>query len=103
LSLQFIGAISVADKPLGQVTYLGPHIKVVKVPWDARQRRFCTSDYWQIAFLHLEVRKKCTGTVGAERIFIKRKYRLRKKGKYGIEYSLVSASDGPCPHGWGPR
>jgi len=21
-------------------------------------------------------------------------------GKYGIEYSLASASDGPCPHGW---
>ena len=25
----------------------------------------------------------------------------QKKGKYGIEYSLASASDGPCPHGWG--
>ena len=27
----------------------------------------------------------------------------KKKGKYGIEYFLASASDGPCPHGWGPR
>jgi len=26
----------------------------------------------------------------------------KKKGKYGIEYSLASASDGPCPPGWGP-
>ena len=26
----------------------------------------------------------------------------KKKGKYGIEYSLLSASDGPCPNGWGP-
>jgi len=25
----------------------------------------------------------------------------KKKGKYGIEYSLASASDGPCPHGRG--
>jgi len=24
----------------------------------------------------------------------------KKKGKYGVEYSLASASDGPCPHGW---
>ena len=31
---------------------------VVKVPWDARKRRSCTSDYWQIAFLHLQVRNK---------------------------------------------
>ena len=27
----------------------------------------------------------------------------KKKGKYGIEYSLESASDEPCPRGWGPR
>jgi len=35
---------------------------------------------------------------------IKHKYIIieKKKGKYGIEYSLTSASDGPCPHGWGP-
>jgi len=26
----------------------------------------------------------------------------KKKGKCGIEYSLASASHGPCPHGWGP-
>jgi len=26
---------------------------------------------------------------------------LRKKGNYGIKYSLASASDEPCPHGWG--
>ena len=25
----------------------------------------------------------------------------KKKGKYGIEYSLASASGGPCPGGWG--
>jgi len=25
----------------------------------------------------------------------------KKKGKYGIEYSLASASDGPCHHDWG--
>jgi len=30
---------------------------VVKVAWVARERRSCTSDYWQIAFLHLPVRK----------------------------------------------
>jgi len=30
---------------------------VVKVPWDAREQRSCISDYWQIAFLHLQVRK----------------------------------------------
>ena len=24
----------------------------------------------------------------------------KKKGKYGIEYSLASASDVPCRHGW---
>ena len=29
---------------------------VVRVPWDAREPRSCTSDYWQIAFLHLQVR-----------------------------------------------
>ena len=27
------------------------------MPWDARERRSCTSDYWQIAFLQLQVRK----------------------------------------------
>jgi len=26
----------------------------------------------------------------------------KKKGKYGIEYSLASAPDGPCPGGFGP-
>jgi len=25
-----------------------------------------------------------------------------KKGKYSVEYSLASASDGSCRHGWGP-
>jgi len=42
----------------------------VKVPWDARERCSYTSDYWQIAFLHLQVRKmhrngrrNATGTV----------------------------------------
>jgi len=25
----------------------------------------------------------------------------KKKGKYGIKYSLAAASDGPCLHGWG--
>jgi len=25
----------------------------------------------------------------------------KRKAKHGIEYSLASASDGPCPHGWG--
>jgi len=34
---------------------------VVKVLWDTKERHFCTSDYWQIAILHLQVR---TGTVG---------------------------------------
>ena len=32
-------------------------LAVVEVPWDAREGRLCTSDYWQIAFLHLQVRK----------------------------------------------
>jgi len=27
----------------------------------------------------------------------------KKKSKYDIEYSLASASDGPCRRGWGPR
>ena len=26
----------------------------------------------------------------------------KKKGKYGIEYSVSSAFGGPCPRGWGP-
>jgi len=26
---------------------------------------------------------------------------VKKKGKYGIKYSLASVSDGLCPHGWG--
>jgi len=30
---------------------------VVKVPWDAMERRSYTSDYWQIAFLYPQVRK----------------------------------------------
>ena len=28
----------------------------VEVAWDSREQRFCTSDYWQIAFLYLQVR-----------------------------------------------
>jgi len=32
-------------------------LAVVEVPGDAREGRLCTSDYWQIAFLHLQVRK----------------------------------------------
>ena len=30
---------------------------VVKLPWNTRERRSCTSDYWHIAFLHLQIRK----------------------------------------------
>jgi len=30
---------------------------VVKVPWDAMERQSCTSDYWQMAFLRLQVRQ----------------------------------------------
>jgi len=37
---------------------------VVRVPWDARERCSCTSDYWKTSFMHLQVRNKCTGTVG---------------------------------------
>ena len=75
------------------------------------------SDYWQTAFLHLQVRKmhrngrrNATGTVVYDQMttsvqnnwsLIKHKYRLRKKkGKYGIEYSLAPASDGPCFRSW---
>ena len=33
----------------------------------------------------------------------KRHVQIEKtKGKYGIEYSLASASDGLCPRRWGP-
>jgi len=39
-----------------QPTIVVPH-PVVEVAWDARERRSCTSDYWQTAFLHLQVRK----------------------------------------------
>ena len=28
-----------------------------ELPWDALERRSCTSDYWQIAFPYLQVRK----------------------------------------------
>jgi len=64
------------------------------------------SDYWQTAFLYLQVRKmhrncrrNAIGTVVSDQMatsvqnnwsLIKHKYRLRKKkGKYGIEYSLA--------------
>ena len=30
---------------------------VVKVPWVVRERHSCADGYWQIAFLHLQVRK----------------------------------------------
>jgi len=88
------------------------------VPWDARERRSCTSDYWQVAFPHPLVRKNAQGR-RAERygsgcirpsenicanwlIINKTGVQIeKKKGKYGIEYSLASASDGPCPRGWG--
>jgi len=38
-----------------RATFLLP--PVVKVLLDARERRFCTPDYWQIAFMHIQVRK----------------------------------------------
>ena len=40
-------------------------LHVHKVPWDARERRSCSSGYWQIAFLQLQVRTTAQdGTVG---------------------------------------
>jgi len=36
---------------------------VVKMPWDARERRSCTCDYSQIVFLHLYKFCKKTGAV----------------------------------------
>ena len=32
-------------------------LHVHKVPWDARERRSCSSGYWQIALLQLQVRR----------------------------------------------
>jgi len=63
---------------------------------------------------------KCTGTVGGMVVYdqmttsAQNNWRLcliintpqvqidEKKGKYGVEYLLASAPDGPCPNGWGP-
>jgi len=85
---------------------------VVKVPWDGRERRSCTSDYWQIAFLYFQVRKNAQEPQAERRyrngcirpsdnISVNNWRQLLVTGKYGIEYSLASASDGPCLHGWG--
>ena len=98
-------------------------LHVHKVPWDARERRSCSSGYWQIALLRLQVRRnaheerwaECYGNgcvrpndnilckiivAGSRRrdlIINKTHVQIeKKKGKYGIDYSLASASDGPC-------
>jgi len=34
-----------------------PRQSVVKVPWYSGEQRSCTSDYWQMAFPHLQVSK----------------------------------------------
>ena len=88
--------------------------------WNARERRICTSGYWQVAFPHLQVRKNTqeqyvgrysrngrirpVDNICAEQL-ITNKTQVqteKKKGKCGIEYSLASASDGPRPRGWRP-
>jgi len=85
---------------------------VVRVSWDAREWRSCTSDYRQIAFPHLQVRtnaqewyrRNATGTAVYDQMTTSVHWRqLLVAGHYGIEYSLASASDGSYPHGWGPR
>jgi len=63
--------------------------------------RSCTSD-WQRAFLYLQVCKNAQER-HAERCISKTQVQIeKKKGKYGIEYSLTSASDGFCARGWMP-
>jgi len=62
--------------------------------------------------MHRNGTQNGTGTVVYDQVttsaqnnwsLIKHKYRLRKKGKYGIKYSLASASDGPPLMAGGPR
>jgi len=55
--------------------------------------------------MHRNDRRNATGTVVYDQVTTSVQNNWRKSlvvGKYGIEYSLASASDGPCPHGWGP-
>ena len=42
-------------------------LHVHKVPWDARERRSCSSGYWQIALLRLQVRRNAQEERWAER------------------------------------
>jgi len=42
---------------------------VVKVLWDSSERRSCTSDYWQIAILHLQVHTGAVGGTLQERLY----------------------------------
>ena len=82
------------------------------MPWDAREQRSCTSDYWQIAFLHLQVyknaqeryRQNATGTVEYDQMTtsVQNWRQLLIAGKYGIKCSLASAPDGPCLMAGGP-
>ena len=91
------------------------------VPRDARKWRSCASGYWQLAILHRQVRKMHRNGIGgtpqerlytaegqtsvqSNRCLIKRKYGLKKGRQINnvVDYSLASATDGPCPRGWGP-
>ena len=71
-----------------------------------------TTGCLQIAYLHLQVRKNAQEhregllwhcmcllylIINKTQVQIE-----RKKGEYDVRYPLPSASDGPCPRGWGP-
>ena len=92
---------------------------VVKVRRDARERGSCTSDYWQIAlFLHFRVHNNAQEPTNGgpqeplqERSYIRPSDNICAKWLMTVAccrqmwhrtFTLASASDGPCPRGWGP-
>ena len=105
--------LSVCSVTLAQKRRISRLQSVVKMSWHTTERRSCTSDYWQndsvpapgVRKMHRNGTRNARGTVVCDQVTTSAQNNRRQllvAGKYGIEYSLASASDRPCPHGWGP-
>jgi len=52
-----VGCVNMQENKPQNESFWSYSEPMVKVAWDARKQRSFTSDYWQIAFLYLRVRK----------------------------------------------
>jgi len=85
-----------------------PFHPVVKEPWDAFLHLWLLANIVPAApvhKMHRSGRRNATGMVVYDQMTTRVQndwWQLLVAGKYSIKCSLTSASDAPCPRGWGP-